>query len=687
MTQDIDWDALDIALERNNATGVRLILESHAYSFYREIVERYQHDDFKDFDFNQMEKFLQGLDFIYISGGVSPLRDAEYDELHAIYNEKTGKFITNRFEASKKKVKHVYPELKGTLEKVHYIAEKDKQKNSIKTHRSLEHWINHALEKLPDGSFSIGFYKKIDGISVIFAVEDGKVVSAITRGDADTGEGTDVTANFKNVTFTVPEGYPSKYGIKTEVVMPKKAFEEYSKKYKSDTRKLEEPRSAASGLVNADYLPPEMLQYLRIIELEHFVDGKFIFPKPECELHVRSHTKVNVGELQGCIEAMAAEIRDFETNCDGVVVRFLDPLAITTLGRDEEHSVNKFEVAFKFPPEEKETTLKNVEFQIGLLGTVSPVAKVEPVKMKGKTIKSISLGSIDRMKGLHLHIGDKVTIKYEIIPYLDKAKETKGNPNPEVLPPEICPYCHEELKEDPVLMCTNKDCPSRVMGKILNYCVKMNIKGIGESIVQDFFNAGILRSIEDLYRLSDHKETITSMDNYGVKKYDAIVKSVKKNNETDAGTLLGSLGIKGIGRTKFKKISSIYYIDELMAMNKKDVAKLCEVPGIGESTAMKILEGLAENRETIKFLLDNVKLIKKEGGDYNIVFSGIRNRDFEKVLEAQGYEIKDSVGKKTKFLIVDSLERETTKTKRAKALGVPLLDINRAYSVFGYTQV
>ena len=124
-----------------------------------------------------------------------------------------------------------------------------------------------------------------------------------------------------------------------------------------------------------------------------------------------------------------------------------------------------------------------------------------------------------------------------------------------------------------------------------------------------------------------------------------------------------------------------------MAMNKKDVAKLCEVPGIGESTAIKILEGLAENRETIKFLLDNVKLIKKEGGDYNIVFSGIRNRDFEKVLEAQGYEIKDSVGKKTKFLIVDSLERETTKTKRAKALGVPLLDINRAYAVFGYTQV
>ena len=685
---EVNWrDLLTTALENKNVTAATLTLESDAYSVYKNIVERYKNDDFDGFNFDDMELFLQGLDFIYISGGVSPLRDSEYDELHAIFNEKTGRFITNKNESGEsKKVKHVFPELKGTLEKVHYVAEKEKQKNAIKTHKSLETWLKNCLEKLPDDDYSVGFYKKIDGISVVFEVEDGKVKSAITRGDADTGEGKDVTANFKNINFDVPAGYPNRYGIKTEVVMPKKEFDEYSKKFKSDTRKLEEPRSAASGLVNADYLPPEMLKYLRIMELEHFVDGKFIFPKPVKSLTIHRGFQENIESIRDIISDMAEAIQKSDVNCDGVVVRFTDPIAITTLGRDTEHSVNKFEVAYKFPPEEKETVLKNIEFQIGLLGTVSPVAKVEPVKMKGKTIKSISLGSIDRMNGLKLRLGDKVIVKYEIIPYLDKVGETEGNTNPIVLPPEVCPYCLQPLQNNPVLMCVNTECPSRVMGKILNYCVKMNIKGIGESIVQDFFNAGILTCIEDLYRLETHKAEIVAMDRYGEKKYDTIVKSVKKNNETDPGTLLGSLGIKSIGRTKFQKILSIYYMDELMAITEKNINKLCSIPGIGESTAIKVIEGLRENKETIEFLLGKVKLVKKERSDYNIIFSGIRNRDFEKHLENMGYEIKDSVNANTKFVIVGDLNRETTKTKKAKALGVPIIEINRAYKDFGFIE-
>ena len=692
--KEIDWEELETQLIRKNVTGVKMVLESFAYSLYTKL-RTIKSEEVKGETLEHLKLLLQGLDYIYISGEQSPLRDAEYDELHALFNAVTGKHITNKFEKSGKRVKHIYPQLKGTLEKVHYVAESDKPANAIKTHKSLETWLRSALSKLPDKTYNLGFFLKFDGVSVVFALEDGKVISAITRGDSDSGEGLDVTDNFRNIEFStwVPGvDKPSKCGVKTEVVMKKKDFEKYAKKYKSDTRKLEEPRSAASGLVNADYLPPELLKYLTIVELEYFISGDFMFPLSY--LSSSSETKATVipidkdfdiEKIRKIIQMKKELIDDYDINCDGVVVRFLDKSAIHKLGRNEEQGVNKFEIAFKFPPEEKETILLGVDFQVGLLGTVTPVAKVAPVKMKGKTISSISLGSIDRMNGLNLHIGDKVTVKYEIIPYLDKKpEESVTEVSPVIQPPTHCPYCGEELEEAPVLMCTNKSCPSRVMGKINNYCVKMNIKGIGPAIIEDFFNAGLLTCIEDLYRLEDKGAAIVELEGYGQKKFKTIVKSIRKNNEIDPGTLLGSLGVKSVGRSKFSKILSIYYIDDLMAMTEKDIPKLCEVPGVQESTAIKVIEGLRENKETIEFLLTKVKLVKKKEGEYNIVFTGVRNREFERHLENMGYEIKDSVNKNTRYLIVDSLSSSTGKSKKADELGVPKLPITEAYKVFGF---
>src|SRR5574344_390254 len=129
----MDLEEVKLMMERKNLTGVKLNLDSFAYSFYKEIVKKYRENSLEASDLETLEVVLQGLDYIYISGEVSPLRDVEYDALHAIYNEKTGKFVTNKFESGgSKKVKHVYPKLKGTLEKVHYVSESDKPKNGIK---------------------------------------------------------------------------------------------------------------------------------------------------------------------------------------------------------------------------------------------------------------------------------------------------------------------------------------------------------------------------------------------------------------------------------------------------------------------------------------------------------------------------------------------------------------------------
>lgn len=686
----MDLEELRIAMDRKNLVGVKLNLDSFVFSFYKEIIDKYNNEALITEDLNTLEVVLQGLDFLYISGEVSPLRDTEYDALHAIYNEKTGKFISNKIETGKKKVKHVYPKLKGTLEKVHYVADSDKGANAIKTHRSLERWLNIALAKLPNfKTYELGFYFKFDGVSVVFALRRGKVYSAITRGDADTGEGTDVTRNFQDMEFAWSPGVgmPDEIGVKTEVVMSRKNFEKYSKKYKTDNRKLEDPRSAASGLVNGEVLSDEMKQYLTIVDLEYLINDQFVFPDnylgENKVMKIRINDDYDIEVIRKVIAKMKTEIDKYGINCDGVVVRFTEPEPIKILGRDTDRGINKFEIAFKFPPEEKETILTDLKFQIGLLGTVSPVAKIEKVKMKGKEIKSISLGSIDRMKTMDLHIGDRMLIKYEIIPYADKL-ETLDNPNPPIEVPDTCPFCLQPLEESPVLMCVNKECPSRIMGIINNYCRKMDIKSIGQSTIETLFNVGVLRSIVDLYNLEEHKSAIIELDGFGAKKFDNMVKAIAKKNEVDAGTLLGSLGIKSIGRKIFKKILNIYYFDVLMGYTEKDVDKLIMIPGIKDTTALKILGGLKENADTIKFLQTKLKIIKKKDAEYNIVFTNVRNHEFEKHLEDIGYEISNSVNKKTRCVITDKPDTVSTKTKKADELGIEKYDISTAYKVFNF---
>ena len=697
------FENLRSALASNNVVAVKMILEKFVYSFYKTTLDVYRFGIVQKDFVDKLQTVLQALDFVYISGEVSPLSDSEYDELHSIYNDVSKDIITNKFEPVGKKAKHLYPQLKGTLEKVHYVRESDKPTTAIKTHKSVESWLKSALGKFGDLSrfvdgIDISVYLKYDGISVVFAFENGELVSAITRGDKDTGEGRDVTQNFSSIDFGdwLPSALQpySKIGVKTEVCMDKKAFEKYSKRYKTENRKLNDPRSAASGLVNADSLDKKLLQeYLTIVPLEYATQEHIEFPyNADRTAHIPME-KISLDylleQVENLMKLSKSDLDNCPINCDGLVIRFMDELSQSILGRDESNCVNKFEVAYKFPPEEKETTLVNVEFQVGLLGNITPVAKIRPVKLKNRTIKSISLGSIDRMESLNLHIGDTVLVKYEIIPYMTKTRETEGNTNPVITRPDVCPYCHTTLIKNPVLMCGNENCPSRIMGKIDNFCDKMNIKGLGSSIIEAFFNAGILKSIQDLYSLEDHEGTIVELEGFGPAKFKQIIKAINAVNSVTMSTLLGSIGIKSIGRSKFEKILSIYYIDDLLEMvanSKADITKLSEVPGIGEATASKVLQGIHDNRELIDFLLSKLDIVEKKGGDMNIVFSGIRNRELSQHLENLGFEIKDSVNKKTKAVITKDADTVTTKTQKATELGIPVIDLVTAYKVFRFVK-
>ena len=673
---------LQEALNKNNVSGVKLELDKFIYSFYQYAIDKPEIT--KEFITN-LSIALKGLEFLYMNGEVSPLSDSEYDELHSLYNELTNDVITDEV-FSGNKVKHIYPELKGTIEKVHYIRENEKSSSSIKTHRSVEKYLRSSLQKLKNlDTVTIGCFPKYDGVSIVFAFDNGKMISAITRGDKNTGTGRDVTSNFNKIDFSEFIKTDKPLGMKTEVCMTKKAFSDFSNKYKSENRKINDPRSTVSGLINAELLPEEFLKYLIIIPLEFIEDGNIYFPNKTCVIKTlkTNDFELLLSEIEKSIIQCTEFINESPINCDGIVIRFLDKESQLILGRDENNSVNKFEVAYKFSPFTKETKLLGIEFQVGLLGNITPVAKIEPVKLNNKVIKSISLGSINRMESLHLRIGDDVLVKYEIIPYLTKIRETENN-NPIIERPVHCPECKSILVENPVLMCVNESCPARMIGKINNYCEKMNIPGFGPAVIEDLFNNKILMSIQDLYSLEKYKDKIISLSGYGKTKYKNLIKSVNSVKEVPGSILLGSIGIKSIGINKMKSILFIYYIDELMQMTENDIDKLTKIDGIGKSTAEKIISGIQSNKSLIEFLKDRIIILpeKKEGD--NIVFSGVRNREMANHLMSMGFSISDVVNKNTRAVIVPDLNTKTTKTKKAELLGVPVFDMISAMKVLKF---
>ena len=191
-----------------------------------------------------------------------------------------------------------------------------------------------------------------------------------------------------------------------------------------------------------------------------------------------------------------------------------------------EDNINRFEIAFKFPPETKKSKIIDVDFQIGLLGTITPVAKIEPVVMNYNTIKSISLGSIDIFKSLNMRIGDEVIVRYEIVPNLIKDETCISGDGDVILVPTKCKYCNNDLVEEPLLRCVNPDCSSLNIGKIVNFINKMNIECIGPETVAMFYDNDIVTKIEDLYNLKDKKNTIIQLDGFGKKSYNKDRKSV-----------------------------------------------------------------------------------------------------------------------------------------------------------------
>lgn len=679
-------DTIHKELLKMNEGTINEIVEMLKGINFEGIVEYFnQNDDMDDMDLFTCRKLVEILQFIYNNTDiVPPVSDQTYDKLYQIMLDVGLGDIVGSVNSQGKPVReHRFPELRGSLNKVHFVFNVDKDGDK---RRSIEDWIT-SIENIigrninNSKDFELRLQAKWDGCSAVFECDEyGEIEHVLMRGDTEKNLAVDVVELFKdNFSFRQFANFKDKFAVQTEVLMNQDDYERICKEYKE----FKSPRSATSSILNEKVLQPELSDYLTVEPLRIQYIGKQPEIIPNEEFDMISNL-FDLRDLQHCIQSINEHAKEEGKTTDGVVLHLTNKKLQYDLGRDG--AINRYEVAYKFPAESKKAKLIDVEFSYGLGGNITPVAKIEPVIMLGKTISSISLGSVDRFRSMQQQLlsGSEVIIRYEIIPYLDIDRTCKVNEfGKSFCVPTHCKHCGCELVEDPLLKCVNDNCPSRIIGNIVNYINKMRIENINIETVSTLFDQGILTNIESLYKLNEHKSKIISLPGFGEKSYEKMIDGINKRRIVYDYELLGSLGIQSIGVRIFKKILSVMELNTLLDLTKEQMLaiNLMGLPGFGEKTATRVQHGLLSKLKTIYFLLDEIQLKEKVAPGKlkgKVCFSQIRDPQFESQLINNGYEVVDSITKITDYLIVPSLDVISSKITKAKKYGIKVLSLNEA---------
>ena len=672
-----------------------------------------------------LKDFIDILQFIEEDSEFeSVLDDETYDKLAEQYRNITGNAVigSSLVSSSSKRLmrKHLYPELVGTLDKLHFIHEKDiPDKDSRK---SLEKWLSSAISKceaegvnlFKDG-LNLSVVYKYDGLSAVIECNGKMALNAVTRRDTEAGEGLDISHIFKYKEVpTFIEGLPSdifndcKYGVKVEIMVTDSQYEELCK---MSDQIPKHRRSAATKIVNTDEsgYNPEWFNCITTPALQISVDRELNLSEEEskqwlyCGIVGNHHMYINlynkfdttdksisINNTQG-IDMILDQVFDglvntFKTTSngygipiDGIVLTINNPDAIRILGRKD--SINKFQAAYKFPAGEAKTILKGIDFQVGpIAGNVTPVAIVEPVKIAGTTITHATLSNFVKLERMNLHLGDEVIIKYDIIPKIMKDDTCKCSDSPQIMGLTNCPLCQSVLNlNNDIPRCVNPNCESKLVGKINNYLAKIGVLGIGIETISTLFEKGFIHSIPDLYHLQEYEKDIVQLDGFGVTSYNNIIKAINSRLVLYPHEILGSLGIPDIGRRIMKKICKEMTMEEILSDNPDMIDKMIAIEGIGKKTALKICEGINSNREIINHLMRYLGIKPYEDEvdpDQVVYFTGVRDAEFANLLKDKyNFAIADSFDKKTTMLIYG---KPSKKVDKAKEMGINILSYNEA---------
>ena len=444
-------DTIHKELLKMNEESINAIVEILKGINFEGIVEYFNNQELSnldDMDLFTCRKLVEILQFIYNNTDiVPPVSDSTYDKLYQIMLDAGLGDIVGSVNSQGKPVReHRYPDLRGTLNKVHFVFNVDKEGDK---RRSIEDWITTIENILGRGinnteEFEVRLQAKWDGCSAVFECDEyGNVEHVLMRGDTEKNLAVDIVKLFEDfVDFQIFANGKDKFAVQTEVLMNQADYEKIIVEYKD----FKSPRSATSSILNEKVLQPKLTKYLTVEPLRIQYVGKQpeIIPNENYDMISNLFDLRNIRE---CIKEINEHAKADGKVTDGVVLHLTNKKLQEKLGRDG--AINRYEVAYKFPAEATKAILLDVEFSYGLGGNVTPVAKIEPVVMLGKTISSISMGSIDRFRSMdHLTTGSEIIVRYEIIPYMDLDHTCKINETGKrFYVPTHCKHCGSLLIE------------------------------------------------------------------------------------------------------------------------------------------------------------------------------------------------------------------------------------------------
>ncbi|HUL16641.1 MAG TPA: NAD-dependent DNA ligase LigA [Terriglobales bacterium] len=544
---------------------------------------------------------------------------------------------------------------------------------------------------------------KFDGLSISLQYEDGLLVRGVTRGDGTTGE--DVTPNVKTIR-SVPlradrdvlkkAKLKADFEVRGEIMMTRKAFEALNRAQEETGGKIfANPRNAAAGAVRV--LDPAITAQRRLEFFAYYLlhDGRVAFPKHSESLEVLKQLRFRasddwklcdgIDEVIKYCEAWDTKREKLPYEIDGVVIKVNATAIQDELGFTAK--APRWAIAYKYPARQETTVVNDILVQVGRTGVLTPVAVLEPVQVGGVTVSRSTLHNMDEIERLGLQIGDTVLIERagEVIPHVLRVVKEGKNRRPFRMP-KVCPECGSKVHKiegEVAYRCVNGACPAKRRESVLHFAGRhaMNIDGLGEKIVDQLVDKGMVKDVADLYSLK--QEPVAGLERMADKSAQNLLDEVEASKKNSLSRLIYALGIQFVGERTGQLLAENFSSLEELAAAKE--AQLEEVPEVGPKVAASIVEFFSEpaNRQIIKKLekagvrptAEKIQVKSNKLAGKTFVFTGgLANRSREEageIVKQNGGKVIGSVSKKTDYVVVGS--DPGSKYDKAKELGVTIL--------------
>ena len=615
--------------------------------------------------------------------------DALYDELQKLERE-TGVILAGS------------PTVRVGFEAVEELPKERHERPMLSLDKTKD---REALAEWLDGKEGLLSWK-LDGLTIVLTYRDGKLLKAVTRGNGEIGEV--ITGNarvFKNIPLQI--AYTGELILRGEAVITYSDFERMNEEIEDVSARYKNPRNLCSGSVRQLDNRIAAGRNIRFyafglvkaegVDFENSREREFVFLS-EQGFDVVEYHKVTPETVAGMVDEFEKKIEHYDIPSDGLVLTYEDIAYGESLGQTSKFP--RSSIAFKWQDEIRETELLEIEWSPSRTGLINPVAIFKPVELEGTTVSRASVHNISILRALKLGIGDKITVYKAnmIIPQI--AENLTGSDTLEI--PAHCPACGGETEVRQVadaasLYCTNADCAAKKIKSFAHLVSRdaLNIDGLSEATLEKFIGRGFIHEPADIFHLDRYREEIVEMEGFGEKSYrnliakepadDGKVSSIEAARRTTLPRFLYALGISGIGLANAKMICGEFG-DDLEKMLDADAERLAEIDGVGEVLAGAFVSWFQDeaNLRKARALFEELTIEKRElteGGGLSgksFVITGsltrYENRDaMKEAIEAKGGKVTGSVTKKTVCLINNDIASNSSKNKKAKELGIPIV--------------